>query len=439
MIRAEAIKMKTCKNAVVVFMLSALAGWAGGAAASSFQLMEQNASGLGNAYAGQAAAAENASTIFYNPAGMAQLPGTQLSFAVSGIDPSIQFTDSGRSRSPIPGAVPLGDDGGDAGSWSALPAGYLSWQLNQSWWLGVGITSPFGLKTDYDANFIGRFQAQNTDLKTYDINPSIAWKINDTVTLGAGVSYQHTQVTLDRPTITAFVPPATVFTGATHLDASDSNWGWNVGAMFNFGPNSRIGLSYRSSISYDLSGTTTISGVPLAGTIASPVMANIRLPDTYSVGFAHAFNEQWELLGDFTYTRWSTINNVPIVTTASSLLGPAGTTLDTFAFQFDDSFRIGLGVNDKVTKDLTLKAGIAYDETPVETQYRLAVLPDNNRTWLALGGKYALSKQATLDFGYAHLFVKDASISQTRLLQGTVDGTYSEHVDIVSAQLSFAF
>ncbi len=439
MIKMGTVKMKTYKNAVAISVLSALSGWTGSAAASSFQLMEQNASGLGNAYAGQAAAAENSSTIFYNPAGMAQLPGTQISFAISGIGPSIQFSDSGLSRSPIPGAVPLGDNGGNAGGWSALPAGYLSWQLNQSLWLGVGITSPFGLKTDYDANFIGRFQAQNTDLKTDDINPSIAWKINDTVTLGAGVSYQHAQVTLDRPAITAFVPPATVFTGATQLDASDSNWGWNVGAMFNFGPDSRIGLSYRSSISYDLGGTATISGVPIAGTITSPVTANFRFPDTYSIGFAHALNEQWELLGDITYTRWSTINNLPIITTASSLLGPNGTTLDTFAFQFDDSFRIGLGVNDKVTKDLTLKAGIAYDETPVETQYRLAVLPDNNRTWLALGGKYSLSKQATLDFGYAHLFIKDASINQTQLLQGSLIGTYSEYVNIVSAQLSFAF
>jgi long-chain fatty acid transport protein len=431
--------MKTYKNAAVISVLSALAGWAGTAAASSFQLMEQNASGLGNAYAGQAAAAENASTIFFNPAGMAQLPGTQISFAVSGLGPSIQFTDSGMSNSPIPGAVPLGSNGGDAGSWTALPAGYLSWQLNQNVWLGVGVTSPFGLKTDYDANFIGRFQSQTAELKTYDINPSIAWKINDTITLGAGVSYQNAKFTLDRPTITAFVPPATVFTGSTHLDVSDNQWGWNIGAMFNFGPDSRIGVSYRSSLSYDLGGTATISGVPLAGTIASPVTASIRFPDTYSLGFAHAFNERWELLGDFTYTRWSTIKNVPIVTTAPSLLGPAGTTLDTFNFQFKDSFRLGLGVNDKLTKDFTLKVGVAFDQSPVDTQDRLAALPDNSRTWLAVGGKYALSKQATLDFGYAHLFIKDASINQTRLLQGTVAGTYSEHVDIVSAQFSYSF
>jgi len=427
------------KRIVAHAVVSAITVWAGDAAASGFQLMEQNASGLGNAYAGQAAAAENASTIFYNPAGMTQLPGRQVSFAASGIGTSIQFTDSGQSRSPIPGLIPLGDDGGDAGDWSLLPAGYASWQLNPCVWLGLGVTAPFGLKTDYDSTFIGRFQSQTAELRTYDINPSIAWKVNDTVSLGAGISYQHAKFTLDRSAVTAFVPPATVFTGATHLDASDSNWGWNIGAMFNLGPGTRIGLSYRSSISYDLGGSAATSGVPLAGTVAVPVTASIRFPDTYSIGFAHSFSEQWELLGDFTYTRWSTVKAVPIVTTAPSAFGPAGATLDTFNFQFDDSFRVGLGVNDKISNDLTLKAGIAYDETPVDGQFRLVALPDNNRTWLAVGGKYALSKSATLDFGYAHLFVKDASINQARPQQGTVAGTYSSHVDIVSAQLSFAF
>ena len=427
------------KRIVAHAVVSAITVWAGDAAASGFQLMEQNASGLGNAYAGQAAAAENASTIFYNPAGMTQLPGRQVSFAASGIGTSIQFTDSGQSRSPIPGLIPLGDDGGDAGDWSLLPAGYALWQLNPCVWLGLGVTAPFGLKTDYDSTFIGRFQSQTAELRTYDINPSIAWKVNDTVSLGAGISYQHAKFTLDRSAVTAFVPPATVFTGATHLDASDSNWGWNIGAMFNLGPGTRIGLSYRSSISYDLGGSAATSGVPLAGTVAVPVTASIRFPDTYSIGFAHSFSEQWELLGDFTYTRWSTVKAVPIVTTAPSAFGPAGATLDTFNFQFDDSFRVGLGVNDKISNDLTLKAGIAYDETPVDGQFRLVALPDNNRTWLAVGGKYALSKSATLDFGYAHLFVKDASINQARPQQGTVAGTYSSHVDIVSAQLSFAF
>ena len=431
--------MKISAQVIAIAVASTLAGWMGEAAASGFQLMEQNASGLGNAYAGQAAAAENASTIFFNPAGMSQLPGKQVSLAVSGIGPSVEFTDSGQSRSPIPGLVPLGDNGGDAGDWSLLPAGYASWQITPCVWLGLGLTAPFGLTTDYDSAFIGRFQSQKAELKTYDINPSIAWKVNDTVSLGAGLSYQHAKFTLDRSAITAFVPPATVFTGATHLDTSDSDWGWNIGAMFNLGPASRIGISYRSSISYELGGTAATSGVPLAGTVSAPVTASVRFPDTYSIGFAHAFNEQWELLGDFTYTRWSTIKAVPIVTTAPSAFGPAGTTLDTFNFQFDDSFRVGLGVNDRLSSNFTLKAGVAYDETPVDGQFRLVALPDNSRTWLALGGKYAFTKSATLDVGYAHLFINDGSINQTRPQQGTVAGTYSSHVNIVSAQLSFAF
>lgn len=418
--------------------LAAMSAVPGTAAASSFQLMEQNASGLGNAYAGQAAAVENASTIFYNPAGMANLPGTQASGALSFIRPSIKFTDSGNSRSPVPALIPLGDNGGDAGDWAALPAGYLSWQAHSSLWLGLGFNAPFGLKTEYDANFMGRFQSQKADLKTYDVNPSIAWKINDTVTVGAGVSYQHVSFKLDRAAVTGVALPL-VFTGNSHLDASDDQWGWDLGIMLNFGPGTRLGASYRSGMDYTLSGNVTVSGIPLVGSTSAPVQAHIKFPDTWTIGLAHSFNDQWEVLADVTYTRWSSIKTVPIVTTGPSLLAANGATVDTFNFQFDDTVRVGLGVNYRWTPAFTLKLGTAWDQSPVDDTYRLAALPDGDRTWLSAGGKYMLSAQAAVDFGYAHLFVDDASINQTKAGQGTLSGSYKNSVDILSAQFSYAF
>jgi long-chain fatty acid transport protein len=413
----------------------AFTGASGGAFASAFQLLEQNASGLGNAYAGQAAAAENASTVFYNPAGMTRLPGTQAAGTLSYIKPSIEFANSGTSASPIPPFVPLGDNGGNAGSWVPLPAAQLSWQVNPNWWVGIGLGAPFGLKTSYDAGFIGRFQSQTAELKTYDINPSVAWKVNDVVSLGAGISFQRADFTLDRATIVGLP-----VVGATHLDVSDDSWGWNIGALFNIDPATRLGFSYRSSIDHELTGDINVSGVPVVGTRQAPIEADIRFPDTYSVAVAHAFNDRWEGLADFTYTRWSTVKSVPITTTAATPTFPvAGTVLDTFNFQFDDSWRVGVGVNYRWSDCFMLKFGVAYDQSPVSDQFRLVALPDASRTWLAIGSKYALSKQTTLDVGYAHLFVKDASINQTKALQGTVAGNYENSVDILSAQLSFQF
>lgn len=404
------------------------------AKASSIQLMEQNASGLGNAYAGQAAAAENASTIFSNPAGMTQLPGAQVSGALAMIKPSFNFTDSGASQSPIPGVVPLGTNGGDAGHWAAIPAAYLSWAVGHDIWLGVGLTVPFGLATDYDSAFMGRFQSQQAQFKTYDVNPSIAWKANEVVSLGVGVSYQYAQFKFNSAQLVA-VPVV----GRAHLYMDDAHWGWNAGILFNLPTRTRIGLSYRAAVKHDFDGDFTISGVPGVGAISAPVAMSIKLPDTLSLGVAQSLGERWTVLADYTYTHWSTMQSVPIDTTAASGLGAAGTTLNTLEFHFKDTYRVGLGANYQWSDKLMLKAGIAYDESPVTEQYRLVALPDSNHTYLTIGAKYAFSTKTTLDIGYGHVFMAPSSVHQARGTQGTVDGDYHNRADIISAQLSYSF
>jgi len=427
-------RMKRCALAVAL----TAGGTAGAAYGSGFQLMEQNASGLGNAYAGQAAAAENASTVFFNPAGMTRLPGRQASVAINAIGPSAEFTNSGGSTAPLGLASP-GGNGGDAGGWAAVPNAYLSWQLTQQLWFGLGLSVPFGLKTEYDQGWVGRFQSQLSEIKTIDVNPSIAFKVNDVLSIGAGISYQRAEVKVNRSVI--LVPP---FESHTRIDIDDSRWGYNLGVLVNLSPATRIGLTYRSAMDYDLDGTIVFTSVPVLGTARNPVRANAELPDTISWGIAHAFNPRWEGLADVTYTRWSKIKAVPLVTTGASPIAGTGVTLDTFNFQFKDSYRIGVGLNYQWSDRFTLKLGAAYDRSPVEDRFRLSFLPDSDRTWLAIGGKYRMSKQATLDFGYAHIFVKDGSINQQRgvatpPLQGNVIGNYDNYVNLLSAQFTYAF
>ena len=404
------------------------------AVASGFQLMEQNASGLGNAYAGQAAAAENASTIFYNPAGMTQLPGKQISGTLSIIRPTIDFTDNGASRSPGGAPSPAGGgNGGDAGGWNYIPSGYFSWQLTPRLWAGIGVTAPFGLNTDYDSNYIGRFQSQKAELKTYDFNPSLAFKINDAVSIGGGLSYQHAKLSLDR----SFFAGAAL---AQTVSLSDDSWGWNLGAMFNLGSATRLGLSYRSEMKHDLAGSVTVAGVG-NGT----AMVSLNLPDTVSIGISHQLADKWQLLGDFTWTHWSRIQNLPLILTSSLGPSPAGTVSDTLDLQFKNSYRVGLGANYRWTDNLMLKLGVAYDATPVpDSTHRTVFLPDSNRTWLAFGAKHQLSKAGVLDVGYAHLFLSDAGIFRNKGVgvagaQGIVSGNYNESVNIVSIQYSHSF
>lgn len=424
--------MKKSNRLMRACVAAAVAGWSAGAQPAGFALTEQNASGLGNAYAGQAAAAENASTIYYNPAGMTRLPGAQISGSINAIRPSVTFTDSGASRSPLGLGTPApagGGNGGDAGGWNYVPDAYFSYQLGSSVWAGVGLSVPFGLKTQYDANFIGRFQSQKTELKTYDINPSIAWKVNDTFSVGAGASYQHANLKLDR-SFSKVLSEA-----AETVDLSDSQWGWNVGVMINPLPDTQIGLSYRSGMGYQLSGT-----VQIAGTAGFPTgaTANIRMPSMTSIALSQKLSDQWQLLADATYTHWSSIQAVPLVLAS-------GAVADTLNLQFRDGWRVGIGTNYKWTPDFTLKLGVAYDQTPVTDPFRTTSVPDNDRTWLAIGGKWAATKQFTVDFGYAHLWVKNSSINQLRGTaaaagqQGNVIGGYSNSVDIVSAQLTYSF
>jgi long-chain fatty acid transport protein len=427
------------RKVVPAAMALAVSSFAGLAHGSGFQLMEQNASGLGNAYAGQAAAAENASTIFFNPAGMTRLPGKQVSAAVHAIRAQAEFTNSGGSAAPLGLASP-GGNGGDAGDWAFVPNGYLSWQMSPRLWLGLGLSVPFGLKTEYDEGWVGRFQSQLAEIKTIDINPSIAFKLNETVSLGAGISYQIAEVKFRR---SAILPPGAE--GRVNLDVEDNgSWGFNLGAMFNLGTSTRVGVSYRSTIEHDLEGTVITRGGAV-GTQVNSVKLTAELPDTLSVGLSHRLNPKFELLGDITYTRWSEIKALPLVATSTSLVGATGATLDTFNFQFKDTYRIGLGGNYQWSDAMTLKAGVAYDKSPVTDFYRLATLPDADRFWVAIGAKYRMSRQATLDFGYAHIFIDDPSIRQVRGvapgsdLRGNVIGNYDSNVNIFSAQFTYSF
>lgn len=423
------------RSTIVCVSLAAACIASGAARASGFQILEQNASGLGNAYAGQAAAAENASTIFYNPAGMTFLPGRQVSGVVNVIGPTAKFSDNGGSRSPTGAPLPAaGDNGGNAGDW--IPTGdlYASWQLSPKWWAGVGVTSPFGLETEYDSGFVGRYQSRRAQFKTIDLNPSIAYRMNDAVSVGAGLSYQHADFSVDRSYFAGAELPEAVRLGNTA-------WGWNAGVLITMSPQTRIGLSYRSTIDHDLTGMVKITGVGAASAIASA-----RLPDTLSWAFSHQVNDRWQLLGDITYTHWGTTHNIPLVLTSTGIgASPPGTIADTLDLNFRNTYRVGVGANYKWSQAFTLKLGTAYDQTPVpDATHRTVFLPDGDRYWLSAGGSYRLSKATVLDFGYAHLFVPGADTLRNKGVgavgaQGIVSGSYKSSVDIVSVQFTYRF
>jgi len=428
-----------------------LATLSGAASASGFQLLEQSASGIGNAYAGSAAVAENASTIYYNPAGMTQLQEREISGGISAVDPSFNF----HNKDSNVGALGNSGEGGNAGGWSFIPNGYASWALNKDLYVGVGIGAPFGLKTEYDDRWLGAAQATMFEIKTLNINPSVAYRLNDTVSLGAGVNWQRLEAQYSRQ--------AGIYAGMYSLSVGsvdfsrvkstmqleDDAWGWNVGALFTLSPATKLGVSYRSEVKYHTKGDVVLSNdgsplgaksmaVLLAGGAQSQLNADLTMPSTFILSVAQKLDDRWEMLGDVTRTGWSSIPKVDIMRTS----GDKAQTLDT---DFRDAWRVALGANYQYNDAWKLKFGVAYDQTPVKrAETRLASLPDNDRVWFSFGTQWAPDKTSRVDFGVSYIVVRDSKINndQTKgekLARGVIAGDYSGNIWLLGAQYSMSF
>jgi long-chain fatty acid transport protein len=450
--------MTTAKQRAMSWSVAAaFAGAAGTAGASAFQLLEQNASGLGNAYAGQSASAQDASTIFFNPAGMTKLPGKNAVGALNAIKPSAKFSNAGSTNAPLQPS--LGGNGGDAGDWAFVPNAYFSWQLTPQLFVGVGVNAPFGLKTEYDSTWVGRFHAVESELKTINVNPSIAYKVNEMISLGAGINYQRAEATLSNAvnySAAAFAGggvPALLAAGGpgreglATVEGDDSAWGYNLGAMFDFGPNTRVGIAYRSAIKYTLTGNVTFSNRPAvlnAGLPDGPVRADIKLPGSASLSLFQRLDPKWDLLADVSWTDWSTLQSLDVYRSDTNAR------LSTTPLKWNDTWRVGVGANYHYNDVWTLRVGVAYDQSPVSDAERTPRIPDQDRTWLAFGGQYRMSKQLAFDFGYAHLFMRDASSDLCNAAQAAANpaacsgknnlvGTYKSDVNILSAQVRYSF
>ena len=429
------------RSMIAGLLAGALAlGVAGAASAAGFQLLEQNASGIGNAYAGSAAVAENASTIFFNPAGMTQLPARALSIGLAAVKPSFKFSNDGSQTGVLTGNT------SDAGGWAALPNAYLSWALNKDVYVGVGLGAPFGLMTEYDNDWVGAAHSTKFDIKTYNINPSIAWRVNELVSLGAGVSWQRMQVEYVRR---AGAVPGLATTDAT-LKADDDSWGWNLGVLFTLSPATKVGLSYRSAIEQDLKGTLKFKGSAAGSSpllVDSGAGATVKLPDTWILSGVHAIDDRWEVLGDVSWTGWSKIQEVDIMRTSGVLVGTPFETAQKLETRFRDTWRVAIGANYRLNDAWKLKAGVAYDQTPVrDASRRLTSLPDEDRTWFSVGAQWKTDKASALDVGLAYLHVPDTGIRSgepidpaARKLRGLVKGEYDSSVWILGAQYSMSF
>lgn len=451
----------TMKALRVLGCAATLALWAGSARAGGFALIEQSVSGLGNAFAGGAAAAEDATTIFFNPAGLTRLKGQHAIAGLHVVMPRAQFDNEGSKD--VTGKPLTGGDGGQAGETGLVPNGYYSVGLDNGLAFGLGLCAPFGLATKYDSTWVGRYHAVESSVQTVNINPSVAYRVTPQWSLGAGLSAQWLDAKLTNKVdfglaVTTKVAPGIMAPQGADADAeltgNDWGYGFNLGMLYEFNSNSRIGISYRSRIKHKIEGEADFTlpalptGLPPAADAGVKAVAaafqdtdadvEITLPDSASLSLYHRFNPKLAVMADITWTNWSTFDELRVK--FDSGLADSVTTED-----WKDTWRFSVGATYNPNPAWALRAGLAYDQEPIpDPSSRTPRIPGNDRLWTAVGVGYQIASWLGVDVGYAHLFVKDPEIQKSAsnpedASRGSLVGTYDASVDIVSAQLRAVF
>jgi len=428
---------KISMKMIPALLLAALSGTAG---ASGFAIQNQTGSGTGNAFAGAAATAEDAGTVYFNPAGMTYLPqGHSISVSGTLLYRSIEFDNKG-SVSPInPVVFPLPTgDGGDAGGLAVLPAGYWVYGISPNLSVGLGFSPTFGNTTEYKFDFVGRNAGYFFEMEQLNLNPSIAYKVNEMVSLGAGINFAYNKSHFKQGVVRAV---GGGFTPNNYLDVEGDDWavGYNLGVMFQVSPSTRIGLVYRSELKFDLEGEQEYAAPNVPFLVDEDIKATLKTPAYFSLAVSQKLSDQWELLGDVTWTDWSVVKTLEVESKAS------GRTLHQLPYNFEDTWRVGLGANYQYSDVWKFRFGVAYDQTPVRhSTDRTMTLPDSDRTWLSFGAKYSFSKVASLDVGYSHVFFADATTNRDVPFgpipnAQIIRGTFKTSADYLSVQYNHSF
>ncbi len=426
---------------------------AGQAGATGYELREQSAVGQGASFAGAAARGDDPSMIFFNPAAMSSLPGMQGAVVGSGIFPFAEATSGSATRNALVGGSRInGSVAGDLGLDAFVPALYSTLQFAPDWHFGLSVTSPWGLVTKQAEDSIARYHALTSSLKTVNITPAVSWQVLPSVSIGAGLQIQYASARLSNAVdfgaigaaqrIPGFVPGAR--DGRGTVTGDNTSVGFTLGAQWQPLANTRLGLAFRSAVFQTLEGDAQFQAVPFPISL-SPSFANtgaqakLVTPETVTLGVRQRIDDRWTALAGLEWTNWSRFQEL----TVSFANGRAPSVTEE---RWRDSVFASIGGEYRWNEALTFRAGFAYDQTPVRNADRTPRIPDNDRYWLSAGASYQVNRNITLSAAYTHIFAPDATVNlqdpgpnNTNLFRGNLTSTYQASVDILTAQLRFAF
>jgi len=376
--------------------------------AAAFQLYEIGAPILGTAAVGQAANTADASTAYFNPAGMAFLPTTEFMLGSQIVIPTVNFTTEADNAIP-------GDNGGNAGTLTPGMSVFLAYQLSPDFKCGVSVTTPYGGSLTYNDGFVGRYVVQTTLFYTINLNPSVAYRVNDWLGVAAGVSLEYMDLHQ-----TVALPSPGLADGQLDIKADNYAAGFNAGVMFTPTSATKIGVAYRSQITHNLKGNLTflrINPVPDIGT-------KIVMPQNVIASLSQDFSCGLTLLAEAGWANWSSMQDTILNLRNLAVVTPR---------HWRDTFRLGLGGQYPLTPSMTLQAGISYDSSPTSADLRLPDMPMDQQLRIGTGAILTVTDAVKLGFSYEYMNLGNADIKATTtngLLSGSYDRNYSNTLQV---------
>ncbi len=397
--------------AFVASLLLTTSAFAGG-----FSIREQSAEGQGTSFAGVAAGSNGLSSMFWNPATMSQHSGNGLMSEgnVALIIPQSQADDGG----PAPGSpVPSLNDSGNIGVSAFAPSSYWLFGVNEKLVVGASLNAPLGLKTDAD-NWYGSPHADKSSSKTYTLSPSVSYRLSDMVSVGLGAQLEYMTVDVNSST-----PTGIEFFSA---DGSDFDIGFTAGLLLEPTETTDIGIGFRSSINHKLEGNGFVSGL-----FEGDVTARLKTPEVVTFGIRQEINDDLRLMAGVEWANWSRFEELAILSSASG--GLIGLTVE----DWKDSWFYSVGGEYDFNDRLTLRAGAAFEKSPVPDATRTPRVPDNDRFWLSVGASYQLSESMRANVAYSHIFMKDGDVKLAASgVLPPLSATFEQSIDIVAASLT---
>ena len=413
--------------ALVALLVAALP--AARAFAAGFALNEASTRLMGTAFAGSAALAEDATTGYYNVAGLTRIKQGSLAGTVTGYLLSLDFETTSATNFGMP--VSGGRDVGPSRD-AVAPTFHAAYRLDDRWVVGLGVTVPFGLEIKYPTSAPARYIATKSQLITYNVNPMIAYRITDQWSVGAGFNAQYLEAKLEQK---VQIPPPFPNPHDGDLFVRLNNWGYgaNFGILFEPNEVARFGINYRSQINYELSGPAKVADILTFK--SGDVESKVTVPDTVTASALVEVMPGLQLLGNITWTHWAVFDQLA----ATFNNGIPDLVIEE---DFHDAWNAALGANYDFTKELAFRMGFAFDQSPVTDNNRTVRIPDSNRWFLSAGVGYHLTDDIVFDFSYMHVFFDDGTIDETAEQPGNANirGKYSGGTgDLLSFQGTYNF